>query len=122
MTTRLLVLVGVALACGLLLWARARWHQGGAATAPGATVPAGLVPEGRASWLVLTTPWCAACRPVVERLEAEGELPVVVVDVAERPDVGRALDVRHAPTVLRVDAGGGVLERQVGGGVTAVAS
>jgi hypothetical protein len=75
-----------------------------------------VVPAGESSWLVLTTPWCASCGPVVERLEAQGELPVVVVDVAERPDVSKALDVRQAPTVLRVGPTGEVLERRAGAG------
>jgi hypothetical protein len=118
-TTRLLVLVAVAAGCGVLLWARARWQRGG--VAEGTQVPAGVVPAGQASWLVLTTPFCATCGPVVERLEAEGELPVVVVDVAERPDVGTALDVRQAPTVLRIGAAGEVLERRSGAGAAATA-
>jgi hypothetical protein len=112
MTSRLLVLVALASGCGVLVWVRARWQQGG--ITGGAVIPAGLVPAGQISWLVLTTPWCASCGPVVERLEADGELPVVVVDVAERPDVSRALDLRQAPTVLRVGPGGEVLERRNG--------
>ena len=112
MIVRLFVLLAVALGCGALVWARSRWQRGGAAA--GTVVPAGLVPAGQASWLVLTTPYCASCGPVVERLEARGELPVVVLDVGDRPDVSRALDVRQAPTVLRVAADGRVLERRTG--------
>lgn len=112
MTARLLVLLLVVAGSGLLLVARARWLRGGVPT--GTTVPDGVVPVGQASWLVLTTPWCASCGPVVERLEAAGELPVVVLDVAERPEVGTALDVRQAPTVLRVGDRGEVLERRAG--------
>jgi hypothetical protein len=112
MTSRLIVLLALAAGCGVLMWARARWQQGGIAA--GTVVPAGLVTPGQTSWLVLTTPWCASCGPVVERLEAIGELPVVVVDVAERPEVSRALDLRQAPTVLRVGPGGEVLERRNG--------
>ncbi|OWY63346.1 hypothetical protein B7486_53615 [cyanobacterium TDX16] len=112
MTSRLIILLALAAGCGVLVWTRARWQQGGVAA--GGVVPAGLVPAGQTSWLVLTTPWCASCGPVVERLEADGELPVVVVDVAERPDVSRALDLRQAPTVLRVGPEGEVLERRNG--------
>jgi hypothetical protein len=119
-TARLLVLVLLGAGCGALVWARARWQRGGTAT--GTVVPAGLVPEGEPAWLVLTTPYCASCGPVIERLEADGELPVVVVDVADRPDVSRALDVRQAPTVLRIGADGQVLERRAGAGAGANAA
>ncbi len=112
MTARLLVLLLLAAGCGVLLVVRARWLRGG--VAPGASVPTGVVPAGQVSWLVLTTPWCASCGPVVDRLEAAGELPVVVIDVAEQPEVGQALDVRQAPTVLRVGEQGEVLERRAG--------
>lgn len=112
MTARLLVLLALAVGCGALVLVRARWMQGGVGA--GSRIPDGLVPAGQASWLVLTTPWCASCGPVVERLEAQGELPVVVLDVAERPDVSRALDLRQAPTVLRVGPDGEVLERRTG--------
>lgn len=112
--SRLLVVLALALVCVAAAWLARRWQ--GRGVAPGASVPAGLVPSGEPSWLVLTTPWCASCGPVIERLEAAGELPVVVVDLAERPEVSRALDVRQAPTVLKVGADGLVLERRTGAG------
>lgn len=115
--TRLLVLAGVALAVALVAWAASRWQRRPIAVA---VVPDALVPDSP-SWLVLTTPWCASCGPVVDRLEAVGSLPVVVVDLAERPEVSRVLDVRQAPTVLRVEPDGAITERAAGPAALALA-
>jgi hypothetical protein len=112
--SRVVIVVALVLVSAAVAWAAGRWQTRGGV--PGAVVPQGLVPAGESSWLVLTTPWCASCGPVIERLQAAGELPVVVVDLAERPDISRALDVRQAPTVLRVGADGAVLERRAGAG------
>lgn len=115
MTARLLVLVAVVAATALVAWAWARWRRGG----PVAAIDlAGVLPEGAglagsAGWLVLTTPWCATCGPVADALRARGHR-VALVDVAEHAEVGRALDVRTAPTLLRVEADGTVAERHAG--------
>ncbi|HEY6608140.1 MAG TPA: DUF4395 family protein [Candidatus Limnocylindria bacterium] len=58
-------------------------------------------------------PLCTDCRDVLGDLAA-GPLPLVRVDVRERPDLARKYGVALVPTVLRVTADGRVLGQEAG--------
>ena len=65
-------------------------------------------------WL-LTAPYCHRCERLRDRLESIR--PVVAygtVDVCERPDLVRALDIRSAPTLLAIGADGRVQDQIAG--------
>ncbi len=86
----------------------------GLRTAEPAVEPA-LTAGAPRTWVVFTTPYCAACGPVIERITAlDGTARLVVIDVGDRPDLARRHDVRAAPTVLLADATGAVRARLVG--------
>jgi len=69
----------------------------------------------RPTWLVFTTPYCASCGPVAERLRAsDPHTEVVTVDAMEQNTLAAAYRVRSAPTALLVDPAGEVLDRLVG--------
>ena len=66
-------------------------------------------------WVVFTTPYCAACEPVKERLrEIDPDTPVRTVDATREPRLAEACQVRSAPTVLLTDSEGNVRRRLVG--------
>lgn len=68
-------------------------------------------------WL-FTAPYCHRCVRLRDRLDSIR--PVVAyetVDVCERPDLVRALDIRSAPTLLAIGADGRVQD-QLAGDVT----
>lgn len=78
-------------------------------------VPAALLEGAERTWVVFTTPYCATCGPVEERLRAaDPEARVVRVDATREPRLAEAFSVRAAPTVLLADAGGRVQQRLVG--------
>ena len=65
-------------------------------------------------WL-FTAPFCHRC--VQLRGQLDSVTPAVAyetVDVCERPDLVRALDIRSAPTLLAIGAGGRLLDRLAG--------
>jgi Domain of unknown function (DUF4395) len=71
----------------------------------------------RLTWLVFTTPYCASCGPVAERLQAfDPHTEVVTVDAMEQPTLAAGYRVRSAPTAILVDPAGEVLDRLVGPG------
>lgn len=94
-----------------------RWRRGLARPhRPLPTVPAALLAGARRTWVVFTTPYCAACRPVTEQLRGhDPEARVVTVDATREPQLAGAFGVRAAPTVLLADASGRVQARLVGG-------
>ena len=116
------VLVGVlalATAVGLVLRARdGRPRTGG--TAAGGWALAGLPPNGdqRVLLLQLSSPVCAPCRQTSGVLaDLTARTPGVThheIDVAERPDVARALGVMRTPTVVAFDRAGIELVRVSG--------
>jgi hypothetical protein len=55
-------------------------------------------------------PLCSECREWEERLGSE-PLPLLKLDVRDRPDLARKYGVAVVPTVLRVAPDGGVLQR-----------
>lgn len=80
-------------------------------------LPAALVSAAERTWVVFTTPFCASCEPVKQRLAAHdpaGE--IVTVDATREPHLADAFHVKSAPTVLLADAAGVITERLVGAG------
>jgi thiol-disulfide isomerase/thioredoxin len=72
----------------------------------------GLGPDGEVV-VQFTHPLCSDCRNLEERLRAEGR-KVVVVDVAERPELARKYGVALVPTAVAVSATGAVTARVAG--------
>lgn len=113
-----LVLVAALLAAtaaGLLLRRRDGRVRHGAAS--GGWVLAGATPgaDDRVLLLQLSSPVCTPCRRTAELIDdLRARRPGVVhaeVDVAERPDVARALGVLRTPTVVVFDRAGAELLR-----------
>ena len=78
-------------------------------------VPAALLDGAQRTWVVFTTPYCASCGPVEERLrQSDPESRVVKVDATRQPVLADAFHVRSAPTVLLADSDGTVQARLVG--------
>ena len=78
-------------------------------------VPAALRDGAPRTWVVFTTPYCATCGPVEERLRAaDPEARVVKVDATREPHLADAFRVRTVPTVVLADAAGRVQQRLVG--------
>ena len=75
-------------------------------------LPADLLGGAERTWVVFTTPYCASCGPVADRLEGDGR--VVVVDATVEPALAEAFRIRSAPTALLADASGDVHARLVG--------
>lgn len=69
------------------------------------------VPAGdRVTVVQFTHPLCSACHELERRL-ADGERPVVSVDVSRRPELARRYHVAVVPTAYAVAGDGTVLER-----------
>lgn len=82
---------------------------------PHPRVPGSLLAGAERTWLVFTSPYCAACGPVQEHLAgADPGSRLVTVDVTREPHLAGAFHVRSAPTVLLADAAGEVQARLVG--------
>lgn len=78
-------------------------------------LPAHLVGPGERTWVVFTSPLCALCGPVTERLRAaDPAASVVTVDATQSPALARSFRVGAAPTVLLADRTGAVTGRWVG--------
>jgi thiol-disulfide isomerase/thioredoxin len=108
----ILVLFAVALAARLYR----RWRlrvQGHRPDHP--TVPASLLDGAERTWVVFTSPYCATCGPVADRLQASDPgSRVVKVDATREPLLADAFSIRSAPTVLLADGDGRVQARLVG--------
>jgi hypothetical protein len=71
----------------------------------------------RPTWLVFTTPYCASCGPVAERLRTgDPANEVVTVDAFQEQTLAAAYRIRSAPTAILVNPAGEVLDRLVGPG------
>ena len=78
-------------------------------------VPASLLEGAARTWVVFTSPYCATCGPVEERLRASDPAArVVKVDATREPHLADAFSIRSAPTVLLADSHGNVTARLVG--------
>jgi hypothetical protein len=78
-------------------------------------VPASLRAGSERTWVVFTSPYCATCGPVADRLqESDPGARVVKVDATRDPLLADAFSVRSAPTVLLADGEGRVQARLVG--------
>ncbi|HVF31682.1 MAG TPA: thioredoxin family protein [Acidimicrobiales bacterium] len=78
-------------------------------------VPEALLDGADRTWVVFTTPYCASCGPVKERLaEDDPSARIVTVDATREPHLAQAFAVRSAPTVLLAGADGAVQARLVG--------
>ena len=107
-----LLLFAVALAARLYRQWRARLQ---AAQPEHPTMPASLWEGSERTWVVFTSPFCATCGPVSERLqESDPGARVVKVDATREPHLADAFSVRSAPTVLLADGQGRVQARLVG--------
>jgi thiol-disulfide isomerase/thioredoxin len=106
----------LATAVGLVLRARnGRLRTGGSAT--GGWALAGHTPQtaDRVLLLQLSSPVCTPCRQTAALLtDFAAARPGVVhreIDVADRPDIARELDVMRTPTVVAFGRDGGELLR-----------
>ncbi len=108
----LVILFAVALAARLYR----RWRAGLQAAQPDhPTVPTALLAGSERTWVVFTSPYCAVCGPVADRLRAsDPRARVVEVDATREPHLAGAFSVRSAPTVLLADGDGRVRARLVG--------
>jgi thiol-disulfide isomerase/thioredoxin len=120
----LVVVLAAASAAGLLLRQRqGRFHPGpaGQPSSPGDVLSAADLgaPLGAQATLVqFSTEVCAYCRPTRELLtevarDRDG-ISFVEIDAAERMDLTRRLHVLSTPTVLVLDALGGIASRASG--------
>ena len=108
-----LVVVAVVVVVNALYRARRRRIVTDVAPVP--NLPAHLVDGADRTWVVFTTPWCASCGPVTERLQAHDPAArVVKVDATAEPALADSFRIRSAPTVLLADRDGEVRERLVG--------
>lgn len=111
-----LVVVVLLFAVALAARLYRQWREG-LQTAPAEhpLVPASLWAGSHRTWVVFTTPYCATCGPVSERLQAsDPSARVVKVDATREPHLADAFSVRSAPTVLLADHEGRVQARLVG--------
>ena len=107
-----IVLVAVALGTGLYR----RWRREAVTATPDhPPVPASLRAGAEMTWVVFTTPYCASCGPVADRLQAsDPSARVVTVDATREPALADAFSVRSAPTAVLADGQGRVTARLVG--------
>lgn len=123
-STGLVVLIAVlivATAVGLVLRARdGRVRTTADAASPDGWALTGSAPEGAEQVLLLqlSSPVCTPCRQTAgvlgELAAGEPGLRHVEVDVAERPEVARALSVMRTPTTIGFDRTGRELLRVSG--------
>lgn len=113
---RVVVVVAVLAALLVAHLAYRAWQRRLAADdAPVPRLPGRIVDGAERTWVVFTTPYCASCGPVTERLRADDpHARVVTVDATVEQDLADAFRVRTAPTVLLADHAGDVHARLVG--------
>ena len=74
-----------------------------------------LPTELAGGWVVFTTPYCATCEPVKDRLRSlDPATPLHTVDATREPRLADAFKIKSAPTALLSDDRGQVRERLVG--------
>lgn len=109
------VLFGIALARRLLKQAMDRRASNVAPRRAGAALPARITAGADRTWVVFTTPWCATCDPVVDRLRAaDPEGRVLKLDATVERSLADALGIRSAPTTVLADVDGTVRAQLIG--------
>ena len=88
-------------------------RRSSASTADSPPVP-GHLPSAGGSWVIFSTPMCVNCGTIAAQLRSTGHRAVHVIDVTVEPELGRLFEVRTAPTLLRVDGAGRILDRAGG--------
>ena len=113
---RAALVVALLLAVALATHLYRRWRQGVVTAGPDhPRVPASLRAGAGMTWVVFTTPYCAACGPLADRLRAsQPSARVVTVDAIREPVLAAAFSVRSAPTAVLADRQGRVTTRLVG--------
>lgn len=108
-----LAVVGLVMVARIALARRARWSA--SAPLPGARFPRWVTEGAQRTWVVFTTPYSAACGPIVDQLHRDDPTArVVEVDATRHVDLARDFSVRAAPTVFEVDAAGAPRRRLAG--------
>lgn len=92
-----------------------RFRSGGASLAGLPALGSDVTAGAARTWVVLSTPYCAACKPLARRLRAlDPAARVVEISVADRPELASSYRVRTAPTLLFARADGRVESRLAG--------
>jgi hypothetical protein len=114
--TRLAIVIALLalFAVAPVMWrARQRALQAGPSAHP--PLPSALLAGAERTWVLFTTPYCALCGPVEQRLRAaDPGARLVTVDATRQADLAGAMSVRSAPTALLADRHGRVQARLVG--------
>lgn len=114
----LAAVTGICVGCEVYLFlrlalARRQGHRGGPSALGLADLTAGRTGE---TWVVFTTPYCATCGPVIDKLAAAVPpgAEVLAVDATEHPHLADALRIKAAPTAVLAGTDGRVRQRLVG--------
>lgn len=114
----LFVTFGLALAWRAFRQRRSRWRHGRPGRRPFShlpLVPAQVLRGADRTWVVFTTPDCAPCRAVAQRLRtSEPASQVTEVDTRSEPRLAEAFRVDQVPAVLLANRYGQVEARLVG--------
>ncbi len=115
---RVIIVIALVLAFALARRLYAQWRAGLQRESRAVPrLPAELLDGADRTWVVFTTPYCATCEPVKQRLAAhDPDARVVTVDASREPLLAKAFHVRSAPTVFLADRAGDVQARLVGAG------
>lgn len=105
----------IALVRRLLKQAMDRRTQNVGPRRAGAALPAHITAGADRTWVVFTTPWCATCDPVVDRLRAaDPDGRVLKLDATVERSLAESLGIRSAPTTVLADVDGTVRAQLVG--------
>jgi len=118
MLTRFVLVQIIALVlAGLVLGARrwSRWRLANLRNRPTDWEILGTAPDGRPAILAFSTPGCAVCRsaqqPALDVLgrQLAGQVRILKIDLADRPDVATKYGVLTAPTTVVLGADGRIV-------------